>query len=49
MPDEEIAPVRERGLKLVSDDYAISVRMLAPVRERGLKLFLAPVRERGLK
>ena len=55
----EVAPVRERGLKLIVATQRIISRLVAPVRERGLKCIedsegaeqdvVAPVRERGLK
>ena len=54
-----VAPVRERGLKLLLRLLMIFLLGVAPVRERGLKFFphnlplcsclVAPVRERGLK
>ena len=54
-----VAPVRERGLKLLMRKVLIVGTLVAPVRERGLKppqanlsafaVGVAPVRERGLK
>ena len=55
----QVAPVRERGLKLLYTRSSFCPRLVAPVRERGLKsqqeyyqhhrIYVAPVRERGLK
>ena len=54
-----VAPVRERGLKLKSENEKDYSQLVAPARERGLKYQLAftivntvkvaPARERGLK
>ena len=60
IPENKVAPVRERGLKLIFGvTVIVYVVPVAPVRERGLKLIVhklspyvlkvAPVRERGLK
>ena len=56
---DAVAPVRERGLKLLDVKFNLKCIRVAPVRERGLKLMtvcpgilslvVAPVRERGLK
>ena len=55
----DVAPVRERGLKLYTCLSSRGCAPVAPVRERGLKslpnraklasVLVAPVRERGLK
>ena len=56
---DDVAPVRERGLKSTYGRYRGYCKRVAPVRERGLKSTygryrgyckrVAPVRERGLK
>ena len=37
VPNANVAPVRERGLKCNAKDSAEEYRLVAPVRERGLK------------
>ena len=37
MHEASVAPVRERGLKLLASYNSASLLLVAPVRERGLK------------